>query len=348
MKRFVSAFFSFICVFILVFSGYSTTSIAAPKTYVIVIDPGHGGIGDRNLGAQYNGFSEKELTLMVANAMKAELEKYDNVSVYLTRETDTIVGLDTRAAIAKNLGADFVFSIHFNASSEHLYYGSEIWTSAFGSYYQKGYDFGQIASNELASLGLYQKGVKTKIGNSGKDYYGIIRNCVARGIPCDIIEHCYLDHAYDVQHLSQKDFCTKLGVSDATAVAKYFKLKSSSTGVDYSTFSYKSVKKPTSTVYHDTTDPDTCQIKTLAYDSTSRNVLVEMTTKDKQSPIIYFSYSYDGGTTFSSLQMWDRTKETQSFNVKIPASVKTSKIVCRAYNSYELFTQSNEVTIETR
>ena len=35
--------------------------------------------GDRNLGAQYNGLSEKVLTLQVANAMKAELEKYDNV-----------------------------------------------------------------------------------------------------------------------------------------------------------------------------------------------------------------------------------------------------------------------------
>lgn len=348
MKRFISAFLGFICIFTLVFNGFNVESIAAPKSYVIVIDPGHGGVGDRNLGAQYNGFSEKELTLQVANAMKAELEKYDNVKVYLTRETDTIVGLDTRAAIAQKLGADFVFSIHFNASTEHLFYGSEVWTSAFGSFYQKGYDFGQIASAELGALGLYQKGVKTKIGSTGKDYYGIIRNCVARGIPCDIIEHCYLDHAYDVQHLSQKDFCNKLGVTDATAVAKYFKLKSSATGADYSNYTYKSVKKPGKTVYHDITDPDICQIKTLAYDSASRNVLVEMTTKDSQSPIIYFSYSYDGGKTFCPLQMWDRTKDTQSFNVKIPASVKTSNIVCRAYNSYELFTQSNEVAIETR
>ena len=58
------------------------------KNVVIVIDPGHGGTGERNLGAQYNGFSEKEMTMQVATAMKEELEKYDNVTVYLTRTTD--------------------------------------------------------------------------------------------------------------------------------------------------------------------------------------------------------------------------------------------------------------------
>ena len=39
----------------------------------IVIDPGHGGT---NLGAQYNGFTEKYMTMVVANAMAEELKKY--------------------------------------------------------------------------------------------------------------------------------------------------------------------------------------------------------------------------------------------------------------------------------
>ena len=348
MKRVLSVFLIIVSCFVMTFSAFSVDAVAAPKNYVIVIDPGHGGSGDRNLGAQYNGFSEKDITLKVANVMKTELEKYDNVTVYMTRTTDTAVSLEDRAEFAKSVNADFVFSIHFNASAEHLYYGSEVWTSAFGTYYQKGFTFGLIETNELAGLGLYQKGVKTRIGKLGTDYYGIIRHCVARGIPCDIIEHCYLDHAYDLQHLNQADFIQKLGVCDATAVAKYFKLKSSSTGVDYSNVQYTTVKKPSGKVYDDTTEPEVCTIKTLAYDSASRNVLVEMTTKDSQSPVIYFSYSYDGGTTFSPLQMWDRSKQTQSFNVKIPSNVKNSKIVCRAYNSYEKCKQSYEVAIETR
>ena len=53
---------------------FSVNAEAANKNVVVVIDPGHGGTGDRNLGAQYNGLSEKELTLQLANILKAELE----------------------------------------------------------------------------------------------------------------------------------------------------------------------------------------------------------------------------------------------------------------------------------
>lgn len=325
--------------------SFPVSAQAAKGTVTIVIDPGHGGTGEKNLGAQYNGFSEKEIDLQLANALKAELEKYDNVNVLMTRTTDTFMGLESRAAFAKENGADFVFSIHFNASLEHDFYGSEVWTSTFGSYYQKGYDFGQIVSSEWNQLGLYQKGVKTRIGNSGKDYYGIIRHCVARNIPCVILEHAYLDHGYDVNMLRTTDFIGKLALADATAIAKYYGLKSASTGKDYSKFTYNHVKAPKGKLYQDETGPETCNIKVLAQDSSSGNVLVELTTHDSQSPVIYFSYSYDGGKTFSILQMWDRTKDTQSFNVKVPSGTVNPVIVCRSYNNYEKMSESNPVQV---
>ena len=318
---------------------------SASKNVVIVIDPGHGGTGERNLGAQYNGFSEKEMTMQVATAMKEELEKYDNVTVYLTRTTDTFISLEDRAATAQSLKADFMYSIHFNASLEHNFYGSEIWTSAFGSFYKKGAEFGQIMSDELGNLGLYQKGVKTKIGKTGKDYYGIIRQSVARDIPCVIIEHAYLDHGYDLPFLNTAGFLKTLGVTDATAVAKYFKLSSKTTGADYSNYSFKTVSTPKTRLSQDFTEPDYCRVSCVSYDSNSRNALIEMSTKDSQSPVIYFSYSYDGGKTFSILQMWDRTKETQSFNVNIPKGVVSPTIVCRAYNNYELYKESEPVLV---
>ena len=318
---------------------------AAEKQHVIVIDPGHGGFGDRNLGAQYNGLSEKVLTLQVANVMKTELEKYENVTVYLTRTDDRFISLEDRAAFAQSVNAEFVFSIHFNASAEHLFYGSEIWTSAFDKYYQAGTNFGNIESNELAALGLYQKGVKTKLGSSGKDYYGIIRASVARNMPCVIIEHAYLDHGYDLPMVKNSDFINKLGVVDATSVAKYFGLKSTTLGVDYSGIKNPSVAIPKGAVGQDNTDPEVCSISVLGTDKASGNILVEMTAKDSNSPIIYFSYSYDGGKTYSYLQMWDRSKETQSFNVTVPKSCKNPVIVCKAYNNYELFKESNQVAV---
>ena len=48
--------------------------VYADQPIVIVIDPGHGG---ENLGAEYDGYTEKDMTLIVAKAMKKELEKYN-------------------------------------------------------------------------------------------------------------------------------------------------------------------------------------------------------------------------------------------------------------------------------
>ena len=45
----------------------------AAEPVVIVLDPGHGGT---NLGAEHEGYTEKEMTMVVAKAMKEELEKY--------------------------------------------------------------------------------------------------------------------------------------------------------------------------------------------------------------------------------------------------------------------------------
>ena len=237
-------------------------------------------------------------------------------------------------------------SDHFNASKDHNFYGCEVWTSAFGNQYQKGQDFGKIELAELGSLGVYQKGVKTKIGSKGVDYYGVIRACTARNIPGVIIEHAYIDHGYDVQKVKSPNFYAQLGVKDATAVAKYFKLKSSKTGADFSGFKYDPTPAPAGPVRQDETGPDVCEIKVLAFSRKDGNVLVQMTTKDNQSPVTYFAYSYDGGKTFSPFQMWDRSKETQSYNVKVPAGYENPVIVCRAYNIYELGKESNAVPVK--
>ena len=57
---------------------------------IIVIDPGHGGTGKNGApeGGVYDDFVEKDMTLITAMAMKEELEKYEGVEVYLTREGD--------------------------------------------------------------------------------------------------------------------------------------------------------------------------------------------------------------------------------------------------------------------
>ena len=105
---------------------------------VVAIDPGHGG---ENLGAECNGYTEKNLTMIVALAMKEELEKYEGIEVYLTREGDKDMSLEERAEFAASKNADFLFCLHFNMSAEHDLFGSEVWVSAFGEEHQEGYSF---------------------------------------------------------------------------------------------------------------------------------------------------------------------------------------------------------------
>ena len=45
----------------------------------------------------------------------------------------------------------------------------------------------------MKDMGLFLRGVKTKLKNNGDDYYGIIRECTAQSIPSAIIEHCHVD-----------------------------------------------------------------------------------------------------------------------------------------------------------
>lgn len=92
---------------------------------VIVIDPGHGGEEE---GGMYDSFVEKELTLITAKAMKEELEKYEDVTVYLTREDDRKLSLEERVTFAKEVQADFLFCLHYNLSKDHnTLFGAECW-----------------------------------------------------------------------------------------------------------------------------------------------------------------------------------------------------------------------------
>ena len=119
---------------------------------VIVIDPGHGG---SNLGADYNGFLEKEMNMVVANAMYAELSIYEDVTVYMTHtDTETDMTIQARADFAASVNADFLFCLHFNMSPENKLFGSEVWVSAFGEENREGYRFGCVQMDTMEEMGL--------------------------------------------------------------------------------------------------------------------------------------------------------------------------------------------------
>ena len=196
-----------------------TLSVGAKaNAMTIVLDPGHGGAGTSGAGAYYPPYMEKALNLAVASQVKSELEAA-GIKTYLTRSGDVSLDLDQRAAYASSVNADLLISIHFNSSGTHASYGSEVWSSLYSSYYTTGYSLGSNILQQLAGLGFTSKGVKTKLGNSG-DYYGIIRHGVSHSIPTIIVEHCFMDNAYDRAIMESKGI-SGIAHADATGIINF-------------------------------------------------------------------------------------------------------------------------------
>jgi N-acetylmuramoyl-L-alanine amidase len=94
----------------------------------IVLDPGHGG---ENTGAMGPGGStEKDLTMILARTLKTRLERRLPLKVFLTRDDDTELPLDSRAALANQQKADLFISIHLNSSPTTTATGAETYFSS--------------------------------------------------------------------------------------------------------------------------------------------------------------------------------------------------------------------------
>lgn len=98
----------------------------------IVIDPGHGGDEEGARGSF--GALEKDVTLAVAQRLKAAIEGRLGIRVLLTREADQTVSLDERAARANNNKADLFLSLHANASPRGATTGAEVFYLSLDEY----------------------------------------------------------------------------------------------------------------------------------------------------------------------------------------------------------------------
>lgn len=317
------------------------------KDFIIVIDPGHGG---DNYGTTSNpNFKEKEITLKVANALVEELSKYDGVKVYLTRDGDEDLSLTERAQYADKVNADMLFSLHFNASECHSMFGSEVWIPLESPYHAMCYQFAYLQLEEMRDLGLYVRGIKTRKNERGIDYYGVIRDSVAREIPAVIIEHGYVDEDRDLPFCSTDEMYTELGKRDATAIARFLGLDESLAPLPPELLSMKLNDKIEDT-YEDASSPDVCIIETKEVDYEHGLLTIEVSAADYDTPLVYYSYSLDGGNTYSKWYAWpecDTLSGTYDDNFlltfDIPAET-VPQVVLRAYNKFDLYTDSNLLT----
>jgi len=94
---------------------------------IVVIDAGHGG---RDPGAiSVSGqVREKQLTLVLAQALRDELVKRGRVRVAMTRDDDRYLSLDERAAVARRLNAAMFVSIHIDSAPNPLARGASVYS----------------------------------------------------------------------------------------------------------------------------------------------------------------------------------------------------------------------------
>ena len=85
---------------------------------MIVVDPGHGGTADSDsYRVGPTGEREEWIDLRVALLLRELLEER-GARVVLTRESDVAVGLQARADLAREVGADAFVSVHHNATAD--------------------------------------------------------------------------------------------------------------------------------------------------------------------------------------------------------------------------------------
>ena len=209
--------------------------IEAKKSYlVVVLDAGHGGYDG---GAAGNGLTEKVLTLKIAQYCKAELEKYQGVKVYMTRTSDTYVGLDTRVSYAAGVKADVFVSLHINSASNASASGAEVFypnSNYRPALSEQGRKVASAIQQNLVALKLRNRGLKTfnsMVGTSypdgsTADYYAVIRGSKNAGFPGIIVEHAFISNASDAKtYLGSSIALKKLGVADAQGIASCYGLK---------------------------------------------------------------------------------------------------------------------------
>ena len=231
----------------------SQAKTSATDSIVVVLDPGH---DSTHSGCHYADFDEAIANLYIAYYCKQELEKYDGVTVYMTRTGfDCPYGADpdsastclsSRVNYAKSVNADILISLHND-------YDPDLDTTQNGSkviipnpnykpeMYITGVTLGQSILTQLTATGLNVNnwkmcpngtGLVTRDSSSAtypdgtaKDYYALINQSKTAGFPCIIIEHAFCTNDSDrINHLSTPEQYQELGIADATGIANYYGL----------------------------------------------------------------------------------------------------------------------------
>ena len=197
---------------------------------VVVLDPGH--TKNCNKGAAA-GYYEGNMTLDLAQRLKAELEKY-GAEVYLTRTTAAQnPSLDARGRLATTKGATLFLSLHSDASASA---STSFVTTIRSLKRPNSAALGRkLASTVAGRMGTKLSGYSGASGGvwtrkypgySSLDYYGVIRAATASGNVQDVflLEHGFHTNPKDCAFLDSAARRAELAAAEAQVIAEHYGL----------------------------------------------------------------------------------------------------------------------------
>jgi N-acetylmuramoyl-L-alanine amidase len=213
------------------------------KTADIVIDAGHGGSEPGAVGQ--GGLTEKELNLAVARLVVDDLAA-QGVSAALARTGDYQQTLASRVAVAAAMHPKAFVSIHHNAEPD----GPRPQGPGTETYYQTGKEVsaaqaaqskrlaGLIYEEVVKALSAYQAswmadtdaGAKYRIGDSGNDYYGVLRISGADGIVGSLAELAFLSNPSEEYLLKRDDVRQAEAAAVARGIVRYLRTNDPGSG----------------------------------------------------------------------------------------------------------------------
>lgn len=175
----------------------NSQSPIAPKTWVVVIDAGHGG---KDPGCVGSSSKEKSIALSIALKTGAYIKQYQpDVKIVYTRDDDTFIGLYERADVANNNNADLFISIHANAVVDKRPKGTET------------YIMGQTMDEENLKLAMKENSVITLEDDYKTKYEGYDPNSAESFIIFSMMQNTYMKQSTDFASLVQNQFTNRVG-----------------------------------------------------------------------------------------------------------------------------------------
>lgn len=185
-----------------------------PKRHLIAIDAGHGG---SDPGSSGNKLIEKDITMQVAKRVEQTLKK-KGIDVFMTRTTDTYVGLEKRVNLAVQAGADAFLSIHTNSFTQESANGTETYYSLARTS-TRANDSKELATfvqkRLVKALGTRDRGVKTA-------KFAVIHQ---NPLPSALVELAFISNKADAQKLASATYQQKAAEAISNGIIDYYNWK---------------------------------------------------------------------------------------------------------------------------